>query len=193
MCEQRLICRSPQNVLVYGKMHSWERFLPYTMDALWTGPQVADIVGINYDTLDYWVKRCKLVTPSIPASKLGRRNHYSSANIFALAAIKALRDQGISLQKLRKAETELWQRIGMNLEQGLRGGVVVADGQDVFAVLFTLDDAIQIMSLLKGGQLLLPLDNLVEEVEQRIAELLEREEPSIPRAMAMALEVQRER
>lgn len=157
----------------------------------WTGPQIADIVGITYDTLDYWVRQCRLVTPYFPAMRPGYRNYYSSADLFAIAAIKALRDQGVPLQKLRKAKTELWKQIGMSLEQGLRGGVIVSDGQDLFAVLFTFEDAIQIMSLLKGGQLLLPLDNLVEEIEEKIAKLFDSESPS-SQMVLQEVEVQHE-
>ncbi len=140
------------------------------MASLWTGPQVAQIVGIPYDTLDYWVKS-GLVVPSFPASGPRKRSHYSFSDIVAISAIKALRKRGVSLQKLKRAQAELWHRIGISLEQGLRGGVIVADHHQVLAVLYSLDDAVQIMSLLKGGQMVLPLDNLVAEVRQRTEEI----------------------
>lgn len=136
------------------------------MNSLLTGPQVAQIVGISYDTLDYWVKQ-GLVAPSVPATGPRKRSYYSFPDIVSIAAVRTLRDQGVSLQKLKKVQAELWQRIGIGFEQGLRGGVIVADRRQVLAVLYTLDDAVQIMSLLKGGQMVLPLDDLVEEVRQR--------------------------
>ncbi len=137
------------------------------MDNLWTGPQVARIVGISYDTLDYWVKQ-GLVKARVEATKPHYRSYYSFSNIITVSAIKALRDSGVSLQKIRFASDEIWKKIGMKFEQGLRGGGIVADNDQLLAVFYTLDEAIQIMSLLKGGQMVLPLDNIVSEVEQRL-------------------------
>jgi hypothetical protein len=69
---------------------------------------------------------------------------------------------------LKKASEELWQKIGIRFEQGLRGGVVVADRNQLLAVLYTFGEAVQIMSLLQGGQLVLPLDNIVSEIQQQV-------------------------
>ena len=137
------------------------------MNNLWTGPQVAQIVGITYDTLDYWLKS-GLVKASIQGSKSRERSYYSFSDIVAIATIKTLRDSGFSLQKLKKASEELWQKIGIRFEQGLRGGVVVADRNQLLAVLYTFGEAVQIMSLLQGGQLVLPLDNIVSEIQQQV-------------------------
>ncbi|HLE26807.1 MAG TPA: helix-turn-helix domain-containing protein [Anaerolineales bacterium] len=137
------------------------------MEKFWTGPQVARIVGIPYDTLDYWVKS-GLVRPSMPAPVPRRRSYYTFSDIVTIAALKALRRQGISLQKLKQARAELWKRIGISLEQGLQGGVIIADREQVLTVLYSLDEAVQIMSLLKGGQLVLPLSNVIEEVKMRV-------------------------
>jgi DNA-binding transcriptional MerR regulator len=136
------------------------------MQSLWTGPQVAGIVGIPYDTLDNWVKS-NLVKPTYPAPARHKRAYFSFNNIVTIAVLKALRDQGISVRKLKRARDILSQRIGISLEQGLRGGVVVADRRDLLAVIYTLDDAVQIMSLLKGGQLVLPLDDIVAKIQER--------------------------
>ncbi len=160
------------------------------MDGFWTGPQVAKIVGISYDTLDYWATN-GLITPSLPASEPRKRSYYSFADIVAVAALKALRDQGVSLQKLKKAQAELWRRIGISFEQGLRGGVIVADQRQVLAVLYTLEDAVQIMSLLKGGQMVLPLDNLVDEVRER-AERMFGERGTATRSALIEARVQNE-
>jgi DNA-binding transcriptional MerR regulator len=149
------------------------------MNSLWTGPKVARIVGVSYDTLDYWVKS-GLITPNmIILNKSKSRWYYSYADIIIVAALKALRDRGISLQKLKRAKTELCQRIGMSLEQGIDGGVIVADGRDVLAVLYTLNDAIQIMSLLKGGQMILPLDNIVADIEYKLMQMFDEEAISV--------------
>lgn len=139
------------------------------MDTLWTGPQVAEVIGVSYDTLNYWLQ-LGLITPTQPADRPHGRCFFTFPDIVSVAAIKSLRDQGISLQTIRKASFEFSQKIGMSFELGLRGGVIVADNKQLLAVLYTLDDAIQIMSLLKGGQLLLPLDQIVKKVQSSIEE-----------------------
>lgn len=153
------------------------------MDSFYTGPQAAGVAGISYDTLDYWVK-CGLISPSFSLSLSRKcRSYYSFSDIVIVATLKALRDRGISLQKIKKAKTELWKRIGMSLEQGIRGGVIVADGKDVLAVLYTLDDAIQILSLLRGGQMFLPLDNIVVEIENKLMQMYPEETVRVPMAI----------
>jgi len=185
-------CVFSGNSLIYGKVGRFlGSFARNAMNDLLTGPQVAQIVGISYDTLDYWVKG-GLVVPSAPATEPRKRSHYSFPDIVSIAAVKTLRDQGVSLQKLKKVQAELWQRIGISFEQGLRGGVIVADRRNVLAVLYTLDDAVQIMSLLKGGQMVLPLDDLVEEVKQR-TERMFGEIKSTPQSALLEMKVQNER
>jgi hypothetical protein len=123
-----------------------------------SGKQIANIVGISYDALNYWVKN-GIVTPDIVilGTNKKQRVYYSFSNLVAIAAIKELRDRGISLQCVKKAQKEFCKRIGLSFEQGLSGGIIVADGNEILAVLFTFDEAVEIMSLLKGGQLILPL------------------------------------
>lgn len=148
------------------------------MNSIFTGPQVAKIVGISYDKLDYWVKS-GVVAPSIMVARPGKNlRYYTFSDIVVVAALNALRDRGISLQKVKKAKLEFCNRIGMSLEQGIRGGVIVADGKDVLAVLYSLDDAVQIMSLLKGGQMILPLDNIVSDIEDKLTQMFQYEASS---------------
>lgn len=138
----------------------------------WSGQQVSQIVGVSYDTIDYWVKN-DLITPAIFLTENRKRQKafYSLSNVIAIASIKALRDKGISLQRLKKAKTEFCNRIGLSFEQGLRGGIIVADNNEILAVLYTFDEAVQIMSLLKGGQLILPLDNIINEISEKVEKL----------------------
>lgn len=142
------------------------------MDSYWSGQQVSQIVGVSYDTIDYWVKN-DLITPAMLMTETRKRQKafYSFSNIIAIATIKALRDKGISLQRLKKAKTEFTKRIGLSFEQGLRGGIIVADNNEILAVLYTFDEAVQIMSLLKGGQLILPLDNIINDISEKVDNL----------------------
>jgi hypothetical protein len=71
--------------------------------------------------------------------------------------------------------------------------VIVADRHQVLAVLYTLDDAVQIMSLLKGGQMVLPLDSLVDKVKQQIEKMYGEEQATIEPSLPKMVEVQHER
>ncbi len=135
----------------------------------WSGKQIASIVGVSYDTLDYWVKN-EIITPDVVVvgTKKKHRVFYSFSNLVAVAAIKELRDRGISLQRIKKAQKEFCKRIGLSFDQGLSGGIIVADGNDILAVLYTFDEAVEIMSLLRGGQLILPLDTIIKQVSHRV-------------------------
>ena len=159
------------------------------METLWSSPQVAEVLGVSYDTFNYWVQ-LGLITPTQPANKPRGRCYFSFSDIVAAAAIKSLRNQGISLQMVRKASAELSQKIGRSFELGLSGGVIVADNKQLLAVLYTLDDAIQIMSLLRGGQFLVPLDHIVESVKNKIEEKFGyQNQPFSPIASRIPLEI----
>jgi DNA-binding transcriptional MerR regulator len=61
------------------------------------------VVGISQHKLDYWA-RTGLVVPSIKKAqgKITRRI-YSTGDLVRLVTVKKLRDEGVSLQRIRKA------------------------------------------------------------------------------------------
>jgi len=61
------------------------------------------VAGISQHKLDYWA-RTGLVVPSIKKAEGKRtRRIYSTGDLVRLITVKKLRDEGVSLQKVRKA------------------------------------------------------------------------------------------
>ena len=72
---------------------------------IFTTMQAARIVGVTFSRLDSWDRRGGFFKPSIAeAEGRGSQRLYSLADLIQLSAIKRLRDQGASLQSLRKAK-----------------------------------------------------------------------------------------
>ncbi len=66
-------------------------------------PEVQRVVGISYRQLDYWA-RTGLVRPSIrDAGGSGTQRLYSFQDIVELRLIKRLLDEGVALQRIRRA------------------------------------------------------------------------------------------
>jgi DNA-binding transcriptional MerR regulator len=93
-------------------------------------PSVCALAGMKPQTLDYWA-RTGLVTPSVRAST-GRRipRLWSIKDVVVVRAIKALRDAGCPLSKVRKVKQLVEQSWG----QDLTATVLFWDGSDVLAV-----------------------------------------------------------
>lgn len=65
------------------------------------GPDVCRIVGITYRQLDYW-DRTKLLCPSVSrANGSGTQRVYSAHDLRRMLVIKAMLDNGLSLQRAR--------------------------------------------------------------------------------------------
>lgn len=93
-------------------------------------PAVCALAGVKPQTLDYWA-RTGLVVPSVRASA-GRRvpRLWSVKDVVIVRAIKALRDAGCPLAKVRRVKMlveEIWG-------QDLTATVLFWDGRDVLAV-----------------------------------------------------------
>lgn len=75
----------------------------YDPEREFRAPTVCAVAGITYRQLDYWA-RTGLVTPSIaPASGSGTSRLYSFEDLVELRLIRALMDDGRSLQSIRDA------------------------------------------------------------------------------------------
>lgn len=88
---------------------------------------VCGAVGVAPSTLAYWV-RVRLVSPSVIGSA-GKRYErwWSLQDVIAVRAVKALRDSGCPLQKVREAV-----RLLEESRDSLHSTRLVWDGQDVF-------------------------------------------------------------
>ncbi|MEA1964753.1 MAG: MerR family transcriptional regulator, partial [Candidatus Aerophobetes bacterium] len=63
---------------------------------------VLKVAGISYGQLDYWA-RIGFIKPTIKEAKGGGKRLYSFTDLVRLKTAKNLLDNGISLQKIRKA------------------------------------------------------------------------------------------
>lgn len=109
-------------------------------------PLAAKLAGLNYRKLDYYA-RTGLVRSSVAAaSGYGSRRLYSFADVVALRMVRELRDQGLTLRRIRKAVEALrrdWPKAG-DLGTGAR---LVTDGKGAWLAL----DAERLVDLLDNS------------------------------------------
>ncbi|MEJ2671535.1 MAG: MerR family transcriptional regulator [Deltaproteobacteria bacterium] len=130
---------------------------------------VLALTGLTARQMDYWATT-GVVRPSIrPAMGKGSRREYSFQDLVALKVAKRLKDEGITLQKIRKAS--VWLRKNFpNVEQPLSELRFVTDGIN----LFVLDrDPEKILDVLRGGQFVfsLALGELIESLQGELKQL----------------------
>ncbi len=124
---------------------------------------VIALVGITKMQLEHW-DRSGIVKPSVKAGAgKGTRREYSFQDLVALKVSKRLREEGISLQKIRKALA--WLRKNFpDVRQPLAELRFVTDGLN----LFVLDrDPEKILDVLRGGQFVfsLALGEIIEGLQ----------------------------
>ena len=95
--------------------------------------QARSLTGITQKQVVYWDKR-GIVKPSI-ASAWGRgsRRLYSYMDLLALMTVKSLRDEGVSLQRVRKCVLYL-RRHMPDISQPLNICRLITDGETVYLV-----------------------------------------------------------
>jgi DNA-binding transcriptional MerR regulator len=145
------------------------------------GPQVCKIVDITYRQLDYWA-RTNLLRPSISDAKgSGSQRIYSYTDLLQLKVIKRLLDDGVSLQRARQA-IECLREAGGDLHTA---NLIMNGATSVLA-----SSGEEIVDLLRGGQGVLnivPLGNVVDELEAAITEFAPRREETAPATAPSAL------
>lgn len=121
------------------------------------------LTGVSARQLEHWAAT-GVVRPSVKAAVgKGSRREYSFKDLVALKLAKRLRDEGISLQKIRKSLAWL-RRHFPDVAAPLAELRFLTNGVD----LFVLDrDPKKILDTLKNGQLLiaLALGELIEELQ----------------------------
>lgn len=136
-----------------------------------TAKQVCKITGIEYSTLDYWT-RSDFIEPSVAKGQgIGTKRLYSFEDIIAIKVALSLRDQGVTLQKIRKVVGYL-KKHGNNLTHPLAGTVLITDGKKIFKV---TDNKKMLVDILAGGQLVfaLAMDKMVNKLEKRAKRITE--------------------
>ena len=124
---------------------------------------VVDLTGVSGRQVDHWATT-GVVRPSIrSAAGKGTRREYSFRDLVALKVAKRLREEGVSLQKIRKAL--VWLRRNFpEVKAPLAELRLVTDGKTLFLV---DRDPSRIMDILQGGQFVfsLALGEIIEELQ----------------------------
>jgi predicted RNase H-like HicB family nuclease len=130
---------------------------------------VSKIIGIPLRVIDYW-DRTNFIKPSIhEASGYGSVRLYSFADLIQFRVAKFLRDQGLSLQKIRKSLHFLRKHLP-EIEKPLAQLRFLTDGQTIF--MLTNKDK-KIIDTLKRGQyvLAIAIEELVNELKGKTSQI----------------------
>lgn len=114
-----------------------------------TAQQASRLTDCTPHQLRYWDK-VRLVEPSIQSTggRPGRRRLYSFRDLVALRVVKSLLDNGMSVQRVRRAWDYL--RRTADMEEHLAEVRLVTDGQSIFRV---ASDDEELLDALRQGQL----------------------------------------
>ena len=130
-----------------------------------TSRQACYLSGCTSHQLRYWDK-VNLVNPSIQSSngKPGVPKMYSFRDIVALRVIKTLLDNGMSIQRVRRA----WKYLSKNanLTHHLSEVRLVSDGKTIYSV----EDK-EVFDALKNGQLTFfeTIDSITQDVKEDVS------------------------
>jgi DNA-binding transcriptional MerR regulator len=136
------------------------------VDQSFTAEQACRLTNCTHHQLRYW-DRVGLVKPSIQTTggRPGVRRLYSFRDLVALKVVRRLLDNGMSLQRVRRAWDYL-RREG-EMETHLAEIKLVTDGQSIFFV--SADDG-ELMDALRQGQLafFVAIGDIAREVEEDV-------------------------
>ena len=136
------------------------------LDQAFTAEQACQLSGCTAHQLRYW-DSVGLVVPSVQGSggRPGVRRLYSFRDLVALRVVRSLLDNGMSLQRVRRAWDYL-RREG-SMDDHLADVKLVTDGQSIFAV--SSDDG-ELLDALRQGQLafFVAIDSITREVEEDV-------------------------
>jgi DNA-binding transcriptional MerR regulator len=130
-------------------------------------PITAKLTGVSIDTLDKWY-RTGFLAPSVSdAPSRGVSRVYGFRDLVAIRVVVEMREQGISLQALRRVVEYLRSRKGLtSASEALASATLITDGHDVYEV----DGDARISALRRPGQrmlLVVPLGELVTELRTK--------------------------
>jgi len=139
-----------------------------------TAQQACNLTGCTPHQLRYW-DRVSLLQPSIQTTggRPGVRRLYSFRDLVALRVIRSLLDNGMSVQRVRRA----WDYLRRNgaMDRHLAEVKLVTDGQSIFSI---AEDEAQLLDALRGGQLafFVAIDTITREVHEDVTKFeLDRE------------------
>ncbi len=136
-----------------------------TLEAF-TAQQSSRLTGCTAHQLRYW-DRVGLVKPSIQGTggRPGRRRLYAFRDLVALRVVKSLLDNGMSVQRVRRAWDYL--RRTADMDRHLAEVQLVTDGQSIFRV---ASDEDELLDALREGQLafFVAINEITQKVEEDV-------------------------
>jgi len=131
-----------------------------------TAQQASALTSCTAHQLRYWDK-VELVVPSIQSSggRPGRRRLYSFRDLVALRVVKSLLDNGMSVQRVRRAWDYL--RRTAEMDDHLASVKLVTDGQTIFQV---AHNEAELLDALRQGQLafFVAINEITRSVEEDV-------------------------
>lgn len=131
-----------------------------------TAQQATRLTGCTPHQLRYWDK-VALVQPSLQQTggRPGRRRLYSFRDLVALRVVRSLLDNGMSIQRVRRAWDYL--RRTADMDGHLSEVKLVTDGQSIFAV---ATDEDELLDALRQGQLafFVAINEIAQTVEDDV-------------------------
>ncbi len=127
---------------------------------------IAHLTGLTPRQIDYW-DRSHFVKPSLKeAAGYGSGRVYSFADLVQLKVAKALKDKGISLQKIRKSIAYLKKHFP-DVQKPLAEMRFITDGESIFVL---TKDKKAILDTLAKGQLVfaLALGEIIENLKSEV-------------------------
>ncbi len=136
------------------------------MDDGFTAQQASQLTGCTQHQLRYW-DRVDLVRPSIQGTggRPGVRRLYSFRDLVALRVVRSLLDNGMSVQRVRRAWDYL--RRNADMDSHLSEVKLVTDGKTIFRV---ASDDDELLDALREGQLafFIAIDSITRAVEEDV-------------------------
>jgi DNA-binding transcriptional MerR regulator len=131
-----------------------------------TADQACRLTDCTHHQLRYW-DRVNLVRPSLQGTggRPGVRRLYSFRDLVALKVVRSLLNNGMSLQRVRRA----WDYLRRNaaMDQHLSEVKLVTDGVSIFAV---TRDEVEVLDALRQGQMafFIAIDEITRSVEEDV-------------------------
>lgn len=133
----------------------------------YTAEQACRLTNCTHHQLRYW-DRVNLVRPTLQSSggRPGVRRLYSFRDLVALRVVRSLLDNGMSLQRVRRAWDYL--RRNADMDSHLAEVKLVTDGTTIFAV---TRDEVEVLDALRQGQLafFVAIDEITRSVEEDVS------------------------
>jgi DNA-binding transcriptional MerR regulator len=131
-----------------------------------TAQQACRLTDCTAHQLRYW-DRVKLIQPSVQGTggRPGKRRLYSFRDLVALRVVKSLLDNGMSVQRVRRAWDYL--RRTADMDHHLAEVKLVTDGLTIFKV---ASDEGELVDALREGQLafFVAIDEITRQVEEDV-------------------------